>query len=260
MEKPNSFSTLFSIKTPVIAEMFDSDCDSDNENDGENIIETESKKGSEKGSRKKTSEKGSEDWKVYNTKRVSNTDITKIKSSMHISMEEFDIYIRFINQHKDILLKLYANKLTETCHFLNQSDISYTKQFTYISPTKYDLLRNNEVSNYIFIGEWWKNPEGKFFKGKHYPTIKDPSDKTLSFKILTQAYLGRIRQFAFFKDCHHSHIDQLTRIAAALRIRISSDNHHILFKPITLIHQIWFKASFSHSPPSFLPFISWCFT
>ena len=71
-----------------------------------------------------------------------------------------------------------------------------------------DLKNNNETQSKIFIGQWWKHP-GNLFKGKHYPTIKDPTQKSLSFKILTQAYLGRIRQFAFFKDCHKSHIDQL---------------------------------------------------
>lgn len=217
------------MKSKYVKKMFDCDSDSDCDNDD-------------------TSEGH---WTVYNTKRVT--------TNIDISSDELSLYIRVITNNNDIMLKLFANKLSETIDFLNRSNRSYTDQYTYVTPTKYDLSRNNEPYSKIIIGEWWKHP-GKLFNGKHYPTIKDPTDKTLSFKILIQAYLGRIRQFAFFKDSHHSHIDQLTRIAAALRIRISSDNHKLLFKPILLIHQIWSNATFNQSPPSFIPFISWIYT
>lgn len=222
-----SRQNTFNMKSQVIKKMFESESESDDE------------------------ENCDADWEVYNKKRVT-TDID-------ISVDELSIYIRFITHHKDIMLKLYATKLSETIDLFTRSSKSYTDKYTYVTPTKYDLAKNNEPYSKIFIGEWWKHP-GLLFKGKHYPTIKDPTDKTLSFKILIQAYLGRIRQFAFFKDCHNTHIDQLSRIAAALRIRISSDNHPQSFKPILLIHQIWSKATFNQSPPSFLPFISWSFT
>ena len=71
------------------------------------------------------------DWEVYNTKRVTTRD----HSSIDISMDELSIYIRFITHHKDILLKLYATKLSETIELLNRSDDSYTDQFTFITPT-----------------------------------------------------------------------------------------------------------------------------
>jgi hypothetical protein len=154
----------------------------------------------------------------------------------------------------------FCTELKKWMITLSKSDKSITDYFAYATPNMHDLKCNNEThTSDINIGSWWKKPsDRRKWNGKGYPKIVNPSDRhNITFQTLLQAYLGRLRELVTFTDFDINHIDQLTRIAVALRVRITSDNHPNEYPAVFKIHQIWNNANPGITPPAYLPFVRW---
>ncbi|MDA1317427.1 MAG: hypothetical protein O3B87_05420 [bacterium] len=215
----------------------------------------------------------SDTWKSYTPKSSIDINLilegdTDIQIKQLVSLLQQEKRARFLAESKlayqSAVIHLshtrFANKFKEWMDELAESSTTITDHFACATPNKYDLKFNNEriVSN-INIGSWWKTPmDRRKWDGKGYPVISNPADRcNIKFQTILQSYLGRLRELALYGDFDTNHVDQLTRVAVALRVRITSDNHPDEYPAIFKIHQIWNNANPGIIPPTYLPFVRW---
>ena len=220
-----------------------------------------------------TGQTSSDTWKSYTPKSSINIKLllegdTDIQIKQLVSLLQQEKHARFLAESKlayqiaviHLSHTRFANKFKEWMVELAESPTTITYHFACATPNKYDLKVNNEriVSN-INIGSWWKkSTDSRKWAGKGYPVISNPADRSnIKFQTILQAYLGRLRELALYGDFDTNHVDQLTRIAVALRVRITSDNHPEEYPAIFKIHQIWNNANPGIIPPAYLPFVRW---
>ena len=204
-------------------------------------------------------------WSNFNSDLLIDGSIEKkIKYLLFLVNRENAAKIAAENQLSKILHNsINANEInfsTELKEWMVTLSKSTTNYFAYATPNMHDLKCNNEKHTpHINIGSWWKKPsDRRKWNGKGYPKIINPSDRrNISFQTLLQAYLGRLRELVTYADFDINHVDQLTRIAVALRVRITSDNHPEEYPAVFKIHQIWDNANPGITPPAYLPFVRW---